>query len=581
HSQETNLSKIKQEIAEKGIKKFIKEIDKAPNEEKIISIKLLGEVKDPGSVKPIINKFLMDESENEQVKSTAVFALGEINDRSASMPLVKLFDLTSNVTIRLQIAVALKKLEPHSEDVEQAGSFFTDEDWWVRDQIELIKIGDPIVKDLYFLFGKSWKLDEVLGKIGTFKAIKFMIFRSQPNGYSWPGNENKYLKIGEPAVKPLIEYLKDSESFFADPDFENFKKPRIDKNRRTEFRSRSEEEKKLGITTFFESYQFNIRGLLKEIEYHPENFEDSVNYFIAIEDWEKLILMDKTAVDPLISALHHEVSSTREGVIKTLGKIQDPRSIEPLIIVLLTSENATERNLAEQALVSLKCEKVIEHLIIAAQEDWPKNTQAVKVLLEMQVTDPEAIKLYIQTLSIDNDDLSIDNDDLKLKAANIIVSSQDQIAIKARPQALEVIANLTCIVAIVNYDSYGRENSLILKNTKGQEVAKKDFYFNASNPTQKMGEAITDLVKGNIIHNEVYDAYGRSNNPMWLCLDIEGNIIRNSGKAVFVKTFGAVQKSKFEIEYNSRGFKDKKIIKIYPCKNCVEKTGMKNCKYVW
>lgn len=58
-------------------------------------------------------------------------------------------------------------------------------------------------------------------------------------------------------------------------------------------------------------------------------------------------------------------------------------------------------------------------------------------------------------------------------------------------------------------------------------------------------------------------------------------LIRRSGKPVLVKPFDAQQKSEFEIVNNVRGFKDKKITKIYPCKNCAGQTGEKNCKYVW
>ena len=137
------------------------------------------------------------------------------------------------------------------------------------------------------------------------------------------------------------------------------------------------------------------------------------------------------------------------------------------------------------------------------------------------------------------------------------------------------------ITEIVIYDDYGRAASSVLLNTEGQEVAKKVFWFNPSNPTIKAGEVITDLQTGNEFHAEVYDVYGKPKNPMWLCLDKKGNIIRLSGEPVLVKPFDAQQKSKFEIVKNVRGFKDKKITKIYPCENCAENTDLEDCKYVW
>ena len=225
-----------------------------------------------------------------------------------------------------------------------------------------------------------------------------------------------------------------------------------------------------------------------------------------------------------------------------LGKIGDPRAVEPLIK--------------------------------AATVDSLINPWVINVLLDMQVTDPEAIELYIRSLNLGSDDL-------RLKVANIILNSKDPKAVKARPQARQVIASIIYITEIVNYGNYGRAASSVLKNRAGQEVAKKEIWFSPYNPTIKYAEVITDLITGYQFQAVIYDDYGRPKNPMWLCLDKKGNIIRRSGKPVLVKQFDAQQKSEFEIVNNVRGFKDKKITKIYPCKNCAGQTGEKNCKYVW
>ena len=99
-------------------------------------------------------------------------------------------------------------------------------------------------------------------------------------------------------------------------------------------------------------------------------------------------------------------------------------------------------------------------------------------------------------------------------------------------------------------------------------MAKKRFIFR--------GEIITDLTTGNDIHATDND----KKNPMWLCLDKKGNIIRRSGKPVLVKPFDAQQKSEFKNVYHG-AFIDERITKIYPCDNCAGQTGEKNCKYVW
>ncbi len=105
--------------------------------------------------------------------------------------------------------------------------------------------------------------------------------------------------------------------------------------------------------------------------------------------------------------------------------------------------------------------------------------------------------------------------------------------------------------------------------------------FSPNNPTQTTSEVITDLTTGNDVHATVYNEYGQAKNPMWLCLDKKGNIIKRAGTPVLKSAFQAEQKSLWENVYNERGFLDKKVTKIYACKNCAATTGIRNCKFVW
>lgn len=171
------------------------------------------------------------------------------------------------------------------------------------------------------------------------------------------------------------------------------------------------------------------------------------------------------------------------------------------------------------------------------------------------------------------------------------MSLKDPEAEKVHAQALRVVQDESYLTELMTYDQYGRPDNIILFDVQGLQVdvrrfqgvpvAKKELTFSQYNSRQITQEKIIVFGIDEVAHVTDYDAYGKPKNVMWLCLDEKGNVIKNAdGKAVLVKPFQAEQRSEYEKQY-SGAYITSKITKIYPCKNCVEQTGIKNCRYVW
>ncbi|MBI4652065.1 hypothetical protein HY745_12480 [Candidatus Desantisbacteria bacterium] len=133
------------------------------------------------------------------------------------------------------------------------------------------------------------------------------------------------------------------------------------------------------------------------------------------------------------------------------------------------------------------------------------------------------------------------------------------------------------ITEIIAYDSFGQPVFRSLKNIKGELIAKNVFKYIDGNIVSM--ETI-DIKSNKIIHTTNYNSNGDPLNPMYLCLDEEGNIITKWFQPVMVNTFEAEQMGTGKYEYNNSDM-TKTITKLYPCKNCASQTGIKNVVYVW
>jgi hypothetical protein len=130
-------------------------------------------------------------------------------------------------------------------------------------------------------------------------------------------------------------------------------------------------------------------------------------------------------------------------------------------------------------------------------------------------------------------------------------------------------------------NAFGQPVTIILNNRNGEGIARLQRSYDGS---FILRETLFDLSTGKELQTWTFDQFGRRQQPaMFLCLDDNGNIIRNGEEPVLIGNFPARQKSASRIrysEYNS-AIKAGEIKTIYPCENCAEYTGLKNCRYVW
>lgn len=261
-----------------------------------------------------------------------------------------------------------------------------------------------------------------------------------------------------------------------------------------------------------------------------------------------------------------------------LGNIGDERAVEPLIASIKEEgqlrQSADSSCFAAEALGKIKNPKSVESLIFIALENtyYPKVRDKSRSLL-LQMEDPRAVEVYIDIIKNSN------SSEMRIKAAKILTDSKDPKAVKVQALVLNIIEEERYIRELILFDEYGRSVVRILKNIDGKEVAKKQRAYNKYNGLQIDSEITFDIITGKIIHATEYE-FGKPKNPMWLCLDKKGNIIEKSGKPVLVKTFVAKQTYEHENEYHG-AFIRRGIRNYFPCKNCAEKTGIKNCRYVW
>jgi hypothetical protein len=136
------------------------------------------------------------------------------------------------------------------------------------------------------------------------------------------------------------------------------------------------------------------------------------------------------------------------------------------------------------------------------------------------------------------------------------------------------------ISEFTEYDQFERIWYIALKNINGSEVAKKVFEYNNYNGMLISKIVIISLPSQDTIATIIYDMFGEPIKNKYICLDIEGNILKENGKPIIVDAFKARQKSTFNRKYNG-SFVVSEVMKSYPCLNCDDETGKVDCFYIW
>ncbi len=96
------------------------------------------------------------------------------------------------------------------------------------------------------------------------------------------------------------------------------------------------------------SVRRNAALALNLLNWTPKNTE-SVSYYIAVEDWDKVVQYGAGAIGPLVNVLWDKYNYIRAKAVKSLGEIGDKRAIKPLVL-MLDDEASFIRRFAMKAL---------------------------------------------------------------------------------------------------------------------------------------------------------------------------------------------------------------------------------------
>lgn len=103
----------------------------------------------------------------------------------------------------------------------------------------------------------------------------------------------------------------------------------------------------------------------------------------------KLRVLDEAAVDPLLGALDHESEEVRRYVAFTLGFLDDPRVVDPLLNLFRSDPETVVRCAAAEALGRLESADAVEPLIEAMNDSNASVRQSVSFALGL-IGDPRA-----------------------------------------------------------------------------------------------------------------------------------------------------------------------------------------------
>jgi len=252
----------------------------------------------------------------------------------------------------------------------------------------LVNIGEPAVEPLIQALKDEYsdvreEAARALGRIGDKRAVEPLIQALKDNIDVQRRAAWALRKIGEPAVEPLIQALKDEDWYV----------------------------------------RWRAAWALDEMGWEPGDDTEKVYYLIAKQEWSELPELGEPAVEPLIQALKDEYSDVRESAAEALAKIGEP-AVEPLIQALKKYINSDVRMRAARALGKIGDKRAVEPLIQALKdEDWHVQEEAAEALGE--IGDKRAVEPLIQALKDE------DVEYVRAEAAGALVKIGDKRAVEA------------------------------------------------------------------------------------------------------------------------------------------------------
>lgn len=323
--EEFSLDKIKELEENKDVKSLSNQLNLYYESNRMQIAEALGNIGNPKAVESLVLALGQAHEDNDLPLEKAVFeALKKIGD-AAIEPIIKVLGNESDRSIPLAAGYALVKIgEPAVESLLRA---MKDKNWRIRGVAmgALAEIGSPGAVDpiIEALNDSDWRVQKIacdcLGEMKNEKVVEPLIqAMDNPHPDVNATASEAIVKIGEPAVEPLIKALKDEKRRF----------------RRNFARALGE----IGDARAFEPMIELLKGKDKGMR---------------CEAAEALGKMgDARAVNPLIHTLKDKKGSVRYSASTALANIGKP-SVEPLKQAL-NDEDKHVRRKAQQILIRIE-----------------------------------------------------------------------------------------------------------------------------------------------------------------------------------------------------------------------------------
>ncbi|HTQ30640.1 MAG TPA: HEAT repeat domain-containing protein, partial [Opitutaceae bacterium] len=291
----------------------------------------LGQLRDARALQPLISALIglagkdttdEENAEGVNVRQSLLDALPNFGD-AAIKPLAACLE-NKDVHVRRDAAEVLDKLHYQPADVDGKIAFFILRQSWNQ----LVKLGAPAVAPLVDCLkdedsGQRQGAAEALGELNDKRAVGPLIGCLQDDILEVRQSAARALgQLGDKrAVGPLINIFKNDEVQIKVAAAEALGALGDDQ----------------AVSPLIEGLKDGDAGVrqaaaqaLDKLHYQPAQAEDNVTYLIALQAWGQLAKMGPAAFGPLTACLSDDNLDVRQGAVETLGDLGDKRAIAPL-----------------------------------------------------------------------------------------------------------------------------------------------------------------------------------------------------------------------------------------------------------
>jgi len=307
-----------------------------------LAIKLLKPLDDLRAIEPIIQ---VTDDESKYVREIAIGALGQLGGSEAIQKLTTM--LTESVYPSSSVSSALVEIgEPALDSLVPA--IQSENDRVSNAALRIIESigGNKAIKILNQGINdqqpsvRQYSI-RALGNIGAIEAIDNIIrcLKDEDTGIQQNAVQALGMLKDKHAVEPLFGMLLASDKYV----------------------------------------RSDVTEALDILGWKPSSPEENASYLYAKQDWDKLVAMGETAVEPMLRAMDDDDAYLRGQLLVSISKAHvsftDPRIVESILKIYADKELSDSHKEAIQALGGLMDEQVVEPLLRIYMHEEGNNLQ--------------------------------------------------------------------------------------------------------------------------------------------------------------------------------------------------------------